>query len=363
MYFFLLILGILVYAKCVRIDDRTGKSLILSLMPIAVVLIITFSLQYDVGRDYFSYIEAATRNGVGLRKMYQFITDREYLFSGIVFLSQCTGVPQTIFFFTALVQVIPFCIALCHLQKEGISVWNTLFLYFVLSLSFFNQFNGIRQFAASNVLFWAALLLFSNPRKILPWVLLLLTPLIHHASAIMVLFMVALVLLMHFYPNVTAQKKWLYIISLLCCLLYVVDVNAVITWVLKTTRIFTSFVGSSYLEKMSLSGVATKIIKLVAVFYAVHRLHTEKLTQFENRLLTMSYASILVMIMSFSSTLIWRMYLFFDIFLIFPVLLFFKYDATKKEKGLISLYLIAFLLAKILLLPSGEYLYSSILWN
>lgn len=366
MFYLLLFVGINLYTRFVRVDEKRGKNLCISLIPIAVVLILTFSLQYDVGTDYFSYLQAATRDELGAFKLSQFVNDGEYLFALIVWISQVLRVPQLIFFLTALVQVIPFCVALYQLRKKDILVSTTLFMYFALSLSFFNQFNGIRQFAAVNLIFLAVVFLFINPKRVMPWVLLWISPLFHHAAWFMVIPITILVVVQYFYPKLVPPKKWIYICFAVCAVFYLIDVNGIITVALHRVKLlsgFKNFIGSSYMEKMTLMEIATKIIKLVVVFYAIYRLDIEKLTSFETKLLTLSYLTICVMALSFSSSIIWRMYLFFDLFLMFPVLFFYKYNASIKEKFYINIYLSAFLLVKILLLPRGEYLYTSILWR
>ena len=366
MFYLLFFAGVILYIKCMQMDKRTGKVLWLSFIPLLVALILVFSLQYDVGTDYLSYSQAAIRDELGVFKLGQFLTDHEYLFAGIVYISQLSGNPQMIFFLTALVQVIPFCFALYQLRQENISLADTMFLYFSLSLSFFNQFNGIRQYAAVNLIFLAAILLFINPKRVFPWVILFISPLFHHAAWFVVIPLAVIVVFQKFHPGWLPQKRWLYVCVAVCSLTYLIDVNGILMALVSRVKLldgFRLYAGSSYLEKMSLPEIATKLLKLVVVGYSIHRLDTDELSKFESKMLLMSYITVCVMVLAFSSSLIWRIYLFFDLFLMFPVLFFYKYNATKKEKIFINVYLTTVLLVKILLIPQGEYLYSSILWR
>ncbi len=364
MFYSLLFLSILLYVRYAKLDDYQGVRYTLRLIPIVVVMILTFSLQYNVGTDYVSYTLIATKDDFGLYRLNQFLDDKEYIFSSLIYISQYSGVPQLIFFLSALLQVIPFGIALYQLRKESISTFDMLFMYFALSLSFFNQFNGIRQYIAVNLIFLSVLLILRNSRQIWPWILLLITPLVHHAAWIMIVAIIAVLLLYQLFQKQVTSKKVFFIIAAFCLIFYFLDVNSAIRKMIATFDVFDGFRGyikSSYLEKMSLMEIATKVAKLVVVFYAVFRLDIDKLTKFEKKLLTLSYVAVFVMILAFSSTAIWRIYLFFDLFLIMPVVLFYKYTANKKEKVLINIYLLAFLAVKILLFPRGEYLYASIL--
>lgn len=366
MFYCIFIGAILMYAKYMRLDDKLGRKLYKSLIPIFLVFWLTFSMQHNVGTDYYSYFAAATADELGQFKLNQFLTDKEYLFAGIVYICQLAGRPQLIFFMTALVQVTPFCIALYQLRKENISLQNTLFMYFTLSLSFFNQFNGIRQFAAVNLIFLAVILLLVNVKSVLSWVLLLLAPLFHHAAWFVVIPVSVWILLQHCLKLKPPKKKWFFIGVAICASIYLIDLNSFIIFIISKTELlygFKSYIGSSYVEKMGFTEIITKVAKLVAVLYSVWRLDTERLSCFESKLLPLSYIAVCVMALSFSSSLIWRLYLFCDLFFIFPTIFFYKYNATVKEKTMINLYLAAFLIVKILVIPRGEYLYSSVIFK
>lgn len=366
MFYCIFIGAILLYTRHMQLDDKLGKELYSSLIPIFVGLLLTFSMQHNVGTDYYSYLAAATADELGQFKLNQFLTDKEYLFAGIVYICQLVGMPQLIFFMTALVQVTPFCIALYQLRKENISLQNTLFMYFTLSLSFFNQFNGIRQFAAVNLIFLAVILLLVNIKSVLPWLLLLMAPLFHHAAWFVVIPVSVWMLLQHCLKFKPPKKKMFFICVAVCASIYLIDLNSFITFTISKTELlngFKSYIGSSYVEKMGCIEIITKVVKLVVVFYSVWRLDTEKLSGFELKMLSLSYIAVCMMVLSFSSSLIWRVYLFWDLFFIFPTIFFYKYNATVKERLMINLYLAVFLTVKILVMPRGEYLYSSVLFN
>lgn len=366
MFYCIFIAAILLYTKYMRLDDKMGRELYKPLITIFWGFLLIFSLQYDVGTDYYSYLAAATADELGQFKLNQFLTDKEYLFAGIVYLCQLSGIPQLIFLMTALVQVTPFCIALYQLRKENISLQNTLFMYFALSLSFFNQFNGVRQFAAVNLVFLAVILLLINIKSVLPYLLLLMAPFFHHAAWFVVIPVSVWTLLQHCLKLKLPKKKWVFIGVAVCALIYLIDFNSFITFIISKTELFRgfkSYIESSYVEKMGCIEIATKVIKLLVVFYSIWRLDTERLSEFESKLLLLSYIAVCVMVLSFSSSLIWRVYLFCDLFLIFPTVFFYKYNATVKERMAINLYLSVFLIVKILVKPRGEYLYSSVLFK
>lgn len=358
MYFTILIAGILIYSWCSKLDNRQGKNFLLWYSPILVAMFLTLAFQYNVGTDYFNYIEMTGNDATGLRKLNELIADKEYLFALFVKLAQITNYPQLLFILTAAVQTITFTLALQQLRARDCSVTLILFLYFTLCVSFFNQFNTMRQFISVNILFLAIVLLL-NTQKLVPWPLCvsLLAPFFHRTSWIMVLFIILFYLLRN---KIKFNNRILIIGSILCAALYLVDINALIAWISQATGQFTEYIGNKYVEKLPLLNIATRLAKLVVVYYCYWNLRKVKLSADEHKLLVLSELAVFMMLISFSSTLLWRIYLYVDILLIFPAMLFYKYEPNRTKKLVVAAYLAAMLLAKILLFPSGEYLYQSV---
>lgn len=359
MYFTLLILTIVIYAKWAQLEKRKGKEFIKFFMPIFILLFFTFAFQNGVGTDYESYLASANNDPIGQFKLNQFFIDKEYFFSICVWIAQKTSYPQFLFIIVSLLQNIIFGFSLYELRKNRESIFLFLILYFTLSLCFFNQFNGIRQFISINLVFLAVLKLFNNS-KTTSFILVLTAPFFHKSSW---LFVVLFIIYIMFEKKMVfrIEKKYIGIISLLCMTIYFIDINGFINFLLTRTGIYTEYIGSNYVQKMSFSEILTKIAKLLVVYYSLYKLDEAFLSKFEKKLLVMSIISIQILILSFSTTLIWRLYLYFDLFLIFPTLFHFKYNATHKEKYLIIFYLVAILLIKILIIPQGEYLYKCII--
>lgn len=356
MFYTFLFVSILFYSYKIKLDEKEEIEFIKYYLPIFLLLFLTFAFQWNVGTDYFSYYQGATNDGIGLFKLNQFIQDKEYLFALLVRASQISGFPQLIFILSSFLQNICLMFSLYFLRKNNININFSLFLYFSLSLCFFNQFNGIRQFISVNIIILSFFMICDNKRSFIPWLFMLMAPFFHQSAWIMIVYFILMIIVIDILP----VYKWIIcIISILFLGIYFFDINSVILFIVERTGMFTEYLNSSYVDKMSFVEIATKIVKLIVVFYSIFRLDLHKLSIFETRLLKLSNITILVMILSFSSSLVWRMYLYFDFFLIIPVLLFFKYNARKEEKILISLYLLSFLFLKIIILPRGEYLYNN----
>lgn len=358
MYFTVFIAGILVYSWCAKLDKRQGKEFLLWFSPIFLLMFLTLAFQYDVGTDYFNYIEMTGNDAVGLRKLNELISDREYLFALFVKLAQITHYPQLLFILTAAVQTVTFTLAIQQLHNRRYSVTVILFLYFTLCVAFFNQFNTMRQFISVNLLFLAIVLLLNTQKLFpLPLCIALIAPLFHRTSWVMVLVIVVFYLLK---SRVKFSYRVLIIGCILCAVLYCVDVNSLIAWISGITGQFKEYIGNQYVQKLPLLSIATRVAKLLVVFYSYWAIRKVKLSDDEHKLLVLSELSVFMMLLSFSSTLLWRIYLYVDLFLFFPVLLYEKYETNRLRKFIVAVYLAAMLLAKILLFPSGEYLYKCV---
>lgn len=360
MYYFIVFSSIWFYIKKIEYKITDKLSFMKLYFPVFFILFLTFAFQYNVGTDYPSYLAAATKNELGIFKYNQFVNEREYLFAAIVQLSWLFKSPQLLFVLSSFIQNIMLGASIYELKKNKICISDFFVLYFSLSICFFYQFNAVRQMIAVNFLFLGILRIIRYNKDKLGWICIALAPLFHKSS---VLFIVFICLFVYFKDRVKVGKNKFYIICFIAFLLYFANINNMVLFLINKTGVYTQYLNNVFVQKLTFTQIITKIIKLVAIFYSLYKLDMSKISKYEMNILKISCCAIVFMIFSFSSSLLWRFYLFFDIFVVFPILLFFKYNATKNEKNYIIAYLSFFLLIKILILPKGEYLYNSIFWR
>jgi len=77
--------------------------------------------------------------------------------------------------------------------------------------------------------------------------------------------------------------------------------------------------------------------------------------------LNFSLVASFVLILSFSSGLIWRLYQHFDLFTLFPLLVILSAGKQKQLSILILIFLFFIFTLKVIAFPIGEYKYQSIL--
>ena len=320
-------------------------------MPIILILLLLLGLQYQVGTDYESYLNMVVKSA-GLAKV---VRNKEYMFVALVQFSRFLRVPQAIFVLSGMIQLLFFTLIIFEIKKLNYKLSVFFFLYFTLSLTFFNQFNGIRQYIAVYIFVYAFLKLLDN--KHMTFILLIVFASLFHSSAIFLLILI----IIKFLFNRKINTSVIVIALVLLFILSMFDLSSVVKWVLAFTP-YKSYSVSSYFKRTSFEGIITKIPKILITIIAIVRINNDPLSTKERQLLNMAFLTSGILILSFASSVIWRFYQYFDLFIIFPTLFYFSKSRDKDLKLVLIFVLILMLLVKILVIPSGEYFYQSILF-
>lgn len=323
--------------------------------PVFFMLVSIYSFQYYVGTDYPNYYSMSI-SGDTTRIIY-YAKKGEVLFSYLIQITQFIGEAQFIFFFSALIQMSMVFIAFHFLKAEGFKVYDMLFLYFALLNSYFSQFNGMRNYIAVDICI-VSFLLIAKGKFFLPMILTLIATLFHTTA--WGILPIQLIFFFWVKKKLFINRQLYFLLLLISFFMYFIDLQAIIDEILRITDFYAHFIGRGYVQKMNFVNILTRILKLIPFIYVVCKIKIHVLSNFEKNLLTLGYASSVIMVLQFSSSLINRLYYYFDFFLMIPFLIYFKYSCKVREKSYIFLYLMTCLLVKLLLFPSGEYLYQSI---
>lgn len=345
---------VFIYSYLIRLKKNENEciSFILGYLPIAILLIMTLGLQYDVGTDYYSYLSLAD----GSKNMSWIANRSEILFISLVQIIIKIGNPQMLFVLVGSIQVLFLLLITYELKKLNLKLHNFFFLYFTLSLTFFNQFNGIRQYIAVYIVVYAFIKLI-NEKKILFVSLIILASLFHSSAIYFLPFIILGRLLKKRVPI-----KIVILISGILIIVSMIEISKFIEILLSFTS-YKSYIGSNYFGRMPIKGIITKLPKLIVVLYSSYLIDKKDLVEKEVELLNLGYIGIFVLIMSFTSTLIWRFYQYVDLFIVFPVLILFNEEKYKTIKIVISILLFIMLIVKIIVIPKGEYAYQSIIFR
>lgn len=350
MIYLLLFVYIVVYSYIVSVQPKKG-SFIFYFIPIAILLVMVSGLQDSVGTDYESYLNLVD----GARGMGWIEKKNEFFFIFLISIVKNFNNLQLIFGLTGAIQVLFLGLISYEIKKMNYELYHFFFLYFALSLTFFNQFNLIRQYIAVYIVIYALLELMNN-KSIKFIILVFMASLFHHSAILFLVFLPAKGFLSRKYSS-----KIIIIIMGVLLLLSTLDMSKYVELVLSHTR-YSNYVGSSYSKRIDIQGIITKIPKIFMVLMSVCLIDKGDLEDKEIQLINLSYIGLGMQILSFTSSLIWRFYQYVDLYIIFPVLILFNNKSWGILKMLISIISIALLVTKIIVIPRGEYLYRSILF-
>lgn len=351
MVYLILILYIIFYSYLVQVKGKKTDYFVF-FIPIGILLVLVLGLQNNVGTDYNTYLSLADGT-----KGYGWIESKsEVLFVYLIKIVKMLDNPQLIFIFAAIIQVAFLSLIAFEVKKIGYKLHNFFFLYFFLSLTFFNQFNGIRQYIAVYIIAYSIFKLREN--KVFLFIFLVFLASLFHSSAI---FCIAFILIRKLLKKRIPYSA-IIIIMLGLVTLRFINLDPIYIKLLSYTK-YSHYAHARYFGKLSIKGIITKIPKIIISMFSAYVIERKKdsLIYKDRFLLNMSYITIAVLILSFTSTMIWRFYQYLDLFIIFPVLSLME-DTNKRDYSiLISLALIVMLVIKIIIIPQGEYMYKSIL--
>jgi hypothetical protein len=337
MIYLILISYIILYFYLVRLKENKLLNFIICFFPALVLFILVLALQENVGTDYNSYLTLSNDifRSESIRK------NGEFLFYYLLQLVKFLENPQLIFLFTAIIQMV-FLMLICYeIKKMGSKLYLFFFLYFFLSMLFFNQFNGIRQFIAIYIIIYALLKLKNDKRLI--YITLLIFASMFHLSALFFLIFVFL----HPLLKKEYNTKGISIVLIAFFIISFIDLNTIYNSIFEHISWYSNYIDSQYLDRMSILGILTKIPKLLIVIFAIIFIKKYKY-KYNNYLLNLAIVACIFMFLSFTAGVVWRFYNYLDLFIVFPVLYYLEQNKGK-FKYFIMAVLIFMLIIKILM--------------
>lgn len=353
MIYLLVILYVIIYTSIIKVERNKKLDFFIAYFPIFLIFILVISLQSNVGTDYQSYLDIAS----GDKSIEWFLNKKEYLFIFIVKITRWFQNPQLIFLLVGIIQMIFLFLISEYIYSKGYSLSIFYIFYFIMSIALFNQLNGIRQYISIYIIVYS-LLLFIDKKITKSAIFIILASLFHKSSIYFLLIFI-------FYPiiNKNINIKYLFIILLITIIFAFIITPENYELLFKNTSYIT-YIGSEFNTKYSLRTIIPKLPRIVIYLSSLIIIKKKNVSNYENKLVNLSFIGIIFMILSFTSSLWWRFYLYFDIVLIFPLIILYNKKFKFKNIYYRSIILILFiiLILKILIFPEAEYKYRSILY-
>ncbi|HFF1655374.1 TPA: EpsG family protein [Providencia rettgeri] len=329
---------------------------ILSLLPCFTIYFLVSAMQYNVGTDYFTYINIYN---------HQFLYERyydvnEFVFYYTVKLSNFLDLPeQSLFFFFSLLQSIPIFIYLSVMRnKYKLNVFILFFIYMTVTGIYINQLNGIRQYAALTLFPLISFLCFER-RYLLSLILILFSISLHQSAFIFIVVFP----LVYFYRKTNIP---LFFIFLITCPIYIFGTELILYLVKILELKYTSYFDSEYSEPKDILNLLTRLyyLPLLLYFFYIYKRNGDRnYFDFSIFLFCIFYFSF---IMGLDFGLLSRIASYFWFFIVFP-LYYIINDSIKKGQSfsfiVFVIYVLVPFLLKTTIFAKAEYLYQSILFT
>lgn len=331
--------------------DKTHKKYFL----IFIFILWTFIIggQYDVGTDYFSYLKTFSD-----RELLKFhLRKKEYLFYYFVILCNFLENKQFIFIIISFIENILFFKFIIYLKNKMIINKSSLFIFLFLcyGTTFYNQMNGIRQYFNTYLLTY--LIIYIYNKKILKYFSTVIIGINIHAS-----FLLFSPLIL--FSKIIKKMKEKELVFILCFSFIITffSITDFLKEISKYYPTYSHYVYSSYFNKVPFQARMTKIIYLPFYIQSVFLIKKFIDNRAKLFLLKIGILAFAVKLFCLSSGAFNRIGESLGIIILFPIYFLFE-DYIKNNKKiyffiLISLIIILYIF-KILIFPSGEYLYKS----
>lgn len=331
-----------------------GKLLLYG-VPVIILWVLLIGGQYDVGTDYFNYLEIFRSGDVSYVKENR----GELLFSGIVSSLWSLGIRgQGIYLVLALIwSIILFGIMYKCVGSRYLYLF--LFVFIVFPGMFNNQMNGIRQYFAIYILTLG--ICFLRDERYFLTILFFLFSIYLHRSAF---FIVPIILILYFFVSQCHNPLFLYVSIFTGIILSFLITPNIIAKFVPSGDVYFSYLDSDLVVSFSLSTKLPKYIYLPLMFDAINIFSHEKFLDERNmRFFTIGIIGYAIKLASLSVGMIHRLGLYFDILECVPLVYLLIWYNRNNRVGYyaVIMYMLIPYAIKTLISTTGEYSYDSFL--
>lgn len=333
------------------------KASLLVMMPVFLIYFMVAGLQYNVGTDYFSYIDIFQSEV----KHWYYFNKGEYLFFGLnQFLNWLSLPAQSIFLVISFIQSFLIFLYFKKIKQLGLILWVFFIVFFTVTNIYNNQLNGLRQYVVITGI--PLFTIFLHERKLLHSLGLLVVLSFFHNTAW---------LLIIFYPIFYVQNK--FNINLLCLFIisavgyffaggFIYDLTSLIL------PNYVHYLQSDLSEPRTISVFFTKLyyLPLVFYFYIIYRKDNANFGDYIHFMLFIFSITYWFFLLALSVGIATRLYYYFIFFYIFPIYYILHYNYVRNrsiEFLFILVYIVFPYFFKVTALAKAEFLYESFLWN
>lgn len=333
------------------------KASLVAMFPAFVLYFLVAGLQYDVGTDYFSYINIFEDSS-----SHQFYINRgEYLFAHLnIFLNWLELPAQSVFLAISFIQAVLVFIYFKSIKKKGF-ILTLFFIAFICVTNIYNnQLNGLRQYVVIAALPLLTILLYEK-RFVRFFILLGLASFFHNTAW----FLLVLLPIYFLYKKFNKSLLFLFLLSVVGFLLLGKIIDELVIVFLPS---YAHYLQSHYAEQHTLGLFITKLyyLPLIFYFYLIYKKSSSEFGSYFHFMIFTFTSTFWFFLLALNLGIATRFYYYVVFFMVFPMyyLLHYNYVKGRVVSFVIVLgYIVLPYIAKVTFLAKNEFLYNSILWN
>ena len=323
------------------------------LMPFVFIWVLIVGGQFSVGTDYFTYLD----HFINLSYNKILLNKNEYFFIYFIEFCQYIGISgQGCFFIIAFIEVLILIKILYVVFGE--KSWHIFFFVFIcFSTVFNNQMNAIRQYF-SVYIFSLSVVFFLKNNYFLSFILYSICIGIHRSS----IFLFLIYLYLIFVQNKFDNK---FILVLMVCfggLLANINIIGFIREVASYIG-YDTYATSSYVNIIPLKFKIIKFYYIPYYIYIIFNISKYSLSRFEKKIFNLGVFAFSIKLAMLSLTILNRFSFYFEILMIFPLVIFILKSKGSKDnfvKILLCFSMFTIYMLKVTIFAQREYLYQSI---
>ena len=353
------LINVIISCGYLYITRNVKKVSLLYFFPIIFLWTFILGFQYDVGTDYFSYLNIYNSEG----ELNRYFHKGEFLFFYFIsFLKIFSKNGQIFFVFLSLFESIFFyhyvklMIENNLINKKKLSLYIFLFLCF--GTNFYNQMNVIRQYF--NIYLLSISTFYIYNRNIFKYIIVFLFGVNIHRS-----FLLMIPFYLFRYILKFLNSKTLRFLIFVAFLLNFLPIIEILKNIFLHIPQYSHYVESSYLKEL---GMAQKITKFIYLPYylSVCSLVKKQGNSIKQFMLKIGLVSYIIKIFCLKLSVTNRIGEYFTLLAIYPIYLLLEKYIKKKDYINLAILLsiiIGLFVIKVIIFPKGEYLYRSYLFN
>lgn len=283
------------------------------------VFAIVLGLQFDVGTDYFSYVNIFTSE----RESSLYYRKNEYLFYFLSnFILKNNVHPQWGFIVLSLIQFVFIYKFLKFLNLDSYTIF--FYLYFTVCTFLYNQTNGVRQYTAATILL-VSIQYFYSAKYIRAFFFIYVASLFHNSAILFVAVEVFLLLFKRKWHPVL----WVLVLGLAVLMMRINIISSIINLTPYLSR-YSHYLTNAYgMGEIGITNILTKVVYLP--FYLFSLISLSRMQAKKNIFFfQLGFFSYCVKLICLSSPIMNRFAAYFEIFTILPLYYFFMDFFSKK---------------------------------